>query len=211
MARMSLTTFLFNDCVDSVTRTTRLAKYLEEPGGRDYHWAAKHAASRLFEEDIPYDQAVAEVMTNMTRAHQRADNQEALKAIHSWKQANPGLSHAPPVGEVTGPLGQLTIVLKPTFALERKGAITAYVPWMFKDVRLTPKIAGIGVHLLELGLQAGPYEDWRFALFDTVTKKTFSRTHKNTAEAAHFLIRSQEEQLVAQKSRKSEEQEDRLT
>lgn len=29
-----------------------------------------------------------------------------------------------------------------------------------------------------------------------------TRTHKNTAEAAHFLIRSQEEQLAAQKSKK---------
>ncbi|WP_276309956.1 hypothetical protein [Phenylobacterium kunshanense] len=40
-------------------------------------------------------------------------------------------------------------------------------------------------------------------MFDTVTKKSFSRTHKNTAEAAHFLIRWQEEQLVAQKSKKA--------
>ena len=202
MARMSLTTFLFNDCVDSVTRTTRLAKYVDEPGGRDYHWAAKNAASRLFEDDVPYDQAVAEVMSNMTRAHQRADNQDALKAIYAWKQENPGLAYAPPAGEVSGPLGELTIVLKPAFALERKGTITAYVPWMFKDERLTSNIAGIGVHLLELGLQTGAYQDWRFALFDTVTKKAFSRTHKNTAEAAHFLIRSQEEQLAAQKSKK---------
>lgn len=32
--------------------------------------------------------------------------------------------------------------------------------------------------------------------------KVVARTHKNTAEAAHFLIRSQEEQLAAQKSKK---------
>lgn len=202
MSRMSLTTFLFNDCVDSVTLTTRLAKYAEEPGGRDYHWAAKLGASRLFEDCVPYDQAVAEVMSNMTRMHQRKDNQEALKAIYSWKQENPGTVHSPPAGEVTGPLGELTIVLKPTFALERKGVVTAYVPWMFKDVRLTSNIAGIGVHLLELGLQTGPYCDWRFAMFDTVTRKTFSRTHKNTAEAAHFLMRSQEHQIWTQKSKK---------
>lgn len=202
MVRMSLTTFLFNDCVDSVTRTTRLSKYMEEPGGRDYHWAAKHAASRMFQDDVPYDQAVSEVMTNMTRAHQRADNQEALKGIYAWKQENPGVAYAPPAGEVTGPLGELTILLKPAYALERKGVVTAYVPWMFKDVRLTSNIAGIGVHLLELGLQTGRYRNWQFAMFDTVTKKAFSRTHKHTAEAAHFLIQAQEQQLISLRGKK---------
>lgn len=202
MTRMGLTTFLFNDCVDSVARTTRLAKYADEPGGRDYHWAAKHAAGRLFYDEMPYDQAVAEVMSNMTRPHQRKDNQEALKTIYEWKQENPGSAHAPPAGEITGPQGELTIVLKPTFALEAKGVVTAYVPWMFKDERLTANIAGIGVHLLELGLQKGAFEAWRFALIDTVTGKCFTRTHKNTAEAAHFMVRTQEELLVAQKNKK---------
>lgn len=201
MTRMSLTTFLFNDCVDSVARTARLSKYAEEPGGRDYHWAAKHAASRLFYDDVSYDQAISEVMANMTRPYQRRDNQEALKGLYEWKQQNPGFPHAPPSGDICGPMGELQIVLKPAFAWERKGVVTAYVPWMFKDVRLTANIAGIGVHLLELGLQKGHYEHWRFALFDTVAQKGFSRTHKNTAEAARFMIRTQEELLVSQKNK----------
>jgi hypothetical protein len=199
---MGLTTFLFNDCVDSVTRTTRLAKYADEPGGRDYHWAAKQAASKLFYDDISYDQAVAEVMSNMSRPHQRKDNQDALKTIYAWKLANPGLAHAPPSGQITGPKTELVIVLKPAFALEKKGVVTAYVPWMFKDERLTANIAGIGVHLLELGLQKDAYENWRFALIDTVTGKCFSRTHKNTAQAARFMIRTQEELLIAQMEKK---------
>lgn len=201
MTRMSLTTFLFNDCVDSVTRTTRLAKYADEPGGGDYHWAAKQAASKLFYDDMPYDQAVAEVMSNMTRLYQRKDNQEALKTIYEWKQANPGVAHLPPNGEITGPKGELTIVLKPAFALEKKGVVTAFVPWMFKDERLTANVAGIGVHLLELGLQKGLHEKWRFALIDTVTGKCFARTHKNTAQAALFMLRTQEELLIAQKAK----------
>jgi len=82
MTRMGLVAFLFNDCIDSVTRTTRLAKYADEPGGQDYHWAAKLAAEKLFLEDMPYDQAVSEVMGNISRAHQRKDNQDALKTLH---------------------------------------------------------------------------------------------------------------------------------
>jgi hypothetical protein len=203
MTRMSLTTFLFNDCVDSVERTTRLAKYADDPGGGDYHWAAKQAASKLFYEDMPYDRAVAEVMSNMTRPYQRKDNQEALKTIYEWKRVNPGIAYAPPAGEIIGPKGELIVVLKPAFALKQKGIITAYVPWMFKDERLTANIAGIGVHLLELGLKRDAREEWRFALIDTVTGKCFVRTHKNTAEAALFMIRTQEELLLEQKKRKA--------
>lgn len=35
-----------------------------------------------------------------------------------------------------------------------------------------------------------------------VCSQASTRTHKNTAEVAHFLIRSQDEQLVSQKSKK---------
>lgn len=202
MTRMGLTTFLYNDWVDSVTRTSRLAKYAFDPGGGDYHWAAKQAAAKLFYEDMPFDQAVAEVMSNMTRPHQRKDNQDALKTIYDWKLAHPGVAHAPPHGEHPAPKGELVITLKPAFALEEKGIVTAYVPWMFKDVRLTPKLAGIGVHLLQLALKKGEHKDWRFALIDTVTGKCFNRTHKDTAEAADFMVRTQEEMLLVQWAKK---------
>ena len=203
MTRMSLTTFLYNDCVDSVARTTRLSKYADDPGGGDYHWAAKLGASKMFYDDMPYDQAVAESMSNMTRDYQRKDNQDALKMIHTWKLNHPGSAHAPPVGEIKGPQGELVVVLKPTFALEQKGVITAYVPWMFKDERLSPNVAGIGVHLLERGLKKGNYASWKFALIDTSTGKCFFRTHKHTIEAANFIIRTQEEILVVKKNRKA--------
>lgn len=199
MTRMGLTTFLYNDWVDSVTRTSRLAKYAFDPGGGDYHWAAKQAAGKLFADDLPYDQAVAEVMANMSRAYQRKDNQDALKTIYDWKLAHPGKAHTPPVGEVEAPQGELAVTLRPVFALEKKGVVTAYVPWMFKEARLTPKLAGIGVHLLEQGLQIDNHEAWRFAMIDTVNGKCFSRTHKDTAEAAAFMLRTQEEVILAQK------------
>lgn len=203
MTRMDLATFLYNDWVDSCTRTSRIAKYAFDPGGGDYHWAAKQAASKLFYEDMTFDQAVSEVMSNMTRPHQRKDCQNALKSIYDWKMAHPGVAYLPPSGEITGPKGELSVGLRPAFAIEQKGVVTAYVLWMFKDVRLEPKLAGIGVHLLELGLQHDAYENWRFAIMDTVNGKCFSRTHKDTAEAAQFMIRTQEEMLIAQKSKKN--------
>lgn len=202
MTRMGLPTFLFNDWVDSVTRTSRIAKYAFDPGGGDYHWAAKQAAAKLFYNDMAYDQAVAEVMSNMNRSHQRQDNQAALKTIYEWKLAHPGIAHMPPSGEIPGPAGELIVTLRPAFALQEKGITTAYVPWMFKEVRLESKLAGIGVHLLEQGLKHGVYKDWRFALIDTVSGKCFNRTHKDTAEAAAFMMRTQEEMLLAQKAKK---------
>lgn len=203
MTRMGLPTFLFNDWVDSVTRTSRIAKYASDPGGGDYHWAAKQAAAKIFSEDMPYDQAVAEVMANMTRDHQRRDCQTSLKNIYDWKLANPGRARTPPTGEICGPKGELTVTLRPTFALEQKGTTTAYVLWMFKEVRLESKLAGIGVHLLEQGLKHGQRRNWRFALMDTINGKCFARTHKDTAEAADFMIRTQEEMLIAQKNKKA--------
>ena len=201
MTRMGLVAFLFSDCLDSVSRTTRLAKYADDPGGRDYHWAAKLGAMKVFADDMSYDQAVAETMTNMTRSHQRLDNQEALKALHTWKVQNPGVSKMPPSGEVKGPKGELVISLKPTFAVERKGVTTAYVTWMFKDVRLTAQVASIGVHLLEIGLRKDEFVGWRFALIDTVSSKSFWRTHKHSAEAAQFAIRTTEEVIIAHRKK----------
>ena len=202
MTRMGLVAFLYSDCLDSVSRTTRLAKYAADPGGRDYHWAAKLGASKLFGEDMPYDQVIGEVMPNMTRLTQRSDNQQALKSLYDWKLKNIGAAKEPPVGELSGPQGELIIVLKPAFALERKGVTTAYVPWMFKDTRLTPQVASIGVHLLELALQKDEHASWRFALIDTGTQKCYNRTHKNSAEAAIFAVRTTEEALLAQKAKK---------
>ena len=109
----------------------------------------------------------------------------------------------PPIGEVSGPKKELSIILRPAFALERKGVTTALVPWMFKEVRLSSQVAGIGVHLLELGLQHGEYTHWKFGLIDTVSGKCFTRTHKHTAEAARFAVRTQEEMLLAQKLKKA--------
>lgn len=203
MTRMGLPAFLLNDWVDSVTRTSRIGKYATEPGGRDYHWAAKQAATKLFNDDAPYDQAVSEVMANMKVPHQRKDNQDALKTIYDWKLKHPGTAHAPPNGELTGPQGVLTISLRPVWALEEKGVVTAYVPWMFKDVRLESKLAGIGVHLLELKLQHERYAHWRFAMIDTVSGKCFHRTHKATPGAAQFMIRTQEEMLISQMKKKA--------
>lgn len=203
MTRMGLVAFLYSDCLDSVSRTTRLAKYAADPGGRDYHWAAKLGASKLFEDDMPYDQVVGEVMPNMTRPTQRSDNQHALKALYDWKLNNAGIYKKPPSGELSGPKGELIITLKPSFAVEKKGVTTAYVPWMFKDTRLTPQVASIGVHLLELALQKDDYATWKFALIDTGTQKCYSRTHKNSAEAAIFAVRTTEEALLAQKAKKA--------
>ena len=202
MTRMSLTTFLFHDCLDSVTRTTKLAQYAE-PGGRDYFWAAKLAASQIFLEDKSFDQAVGDVMLNMTKAHQRQDNHDALKGMYDWKLANPGNAHVPPVGEFSGPKDELIITLKPAFALEKKGVITAFVPWMYKDERLTSHVAGMGVHLMEVILQKNEYANWRFAMIDTVAGKVFNKTHKHTAAAAATCVRTQEETIIAHKASKA--------
>ncbi|TFW10887.1 hypothetical protein EGY25_14370 [Brevundimonas intermedia] len=203
MTRMGLVAFLFSDCLDSVSRTTRLAKYADDPGGRDYHWAAKLGAQKMFGDDVSYDQAVADTMSKISRSHQRLDNQEALKGLYGWKIANPGVGKEPPSGELAGPKGELIVSLKPCFAVERKGVTTAYVPWMFKEVRLTAQVASIGVHLLEVGLQKDAYSNWRFALIDTVTQKCFWRTHKHSAKAANFAIRTTEEILIAQRVKKA--------
>lgn len=81
MTRMSLTTFLYHDRLDSVSRTTRLSQYAG-PGGGDYYWAAKQAAQKVFLEGMPFDQAVGNVMMNMHKPKQRQDNHDALKALY---------------------------------------------------------------------------------------------------------------------------------
>ncbi len=202
MTRMSLTTFLFHDCLDSVARTRKLAQYAE-PGGRDYFWAAKRAAGQIFLDDKSFDQAVGDVMMNMSKAHQRQDNHDALKGMYNWKLANPGKAHQPPVGELAGPQNELIVTLRPTFALEKKGVITTYVPWMYKDERLTSAVAGMGIHLMELILQQNAYSDWRFAMIDTVAGKIFTKTHKHTAEAVMASLKTQEEIIIAHKAKKA--------
>lgn len=199
MVRMSLTTFLYNDVVDSVTQTDRLERRVNGKGkGGDYYWAAKLAAAKMFEEEMSYDQAISEVMVNMTVPTQRLDNQSALKVLNDFRLAQGGAARVPPRGEIVAPLNILSVQLEPTFAIETKGKVTAYVPWMFKDDRLTAKIAGVGIHLLQTELAYGDYADWRFAMIDTVTGVTFRKTHKNTAEAANRMLRSQEENLANQ-------------
>ncbi|WP_296177919.1 hypothetical protein [uncultured Brevundimonas sp.] len=196
---MSLTTFLYNDIVDSVTLTDRLeSRATGTSKGGDYYWAAKQAANKMFHEDMSYDQAISEVMANMTKSKQRTDNQNVLKTLHEFRLANPGEAQAPPSGEITGPLKILTITLKPAFAIKKAGKVTAYIPWMFKEERLTAKIASVGIHMLKTELAHGEFANWRFSMIDTINGETFSRTHKNTAEAAETMLRSQEALLAMQ-------------
>lgn len=193
MPRMNLTTFLANDAADSVTKTSKILKYVDSPGGADYYWALKAAAKKMFLDGEPYDQAVG-VMANMTVNHQRVDNQTALLAAHQWKLANPGEAVAPPSGSISGPKGELIIKLEPAWAVRRKGIVEAYVPWTFKHERIARPVAGMGVWLLESGLQHDDYESWRFYLIDLITGKRFGRDciTKSTAIATMSALETQE-------------------
>ncbi|NGM52198.1 hypothetical protein G5B46_21530 [Caulobacter sp. 602-2] len=190
---MNLTTFLANDAADSATKTSKILKYVDRPGGADYYWALKSAAKKMFLDGEPYDQAVG-VMANMTVDHQRLNNQQALKAAYDWKIQNPGEALPPPSGSVSAPKGELTIKLEPAWAIKRKGKFEAYVPWTFKNERLSRPTAGIGIWLLESGLQHDDYENWDFYLIDLVTKKRFGRSciTKSTALATMSALEAQE-------------------
>jgi len=198
MTRMGLVTFLANDCVDSVARTSRLSKYAL-PGGGDYHWAVKKGAEEIFVNEASYDEAVSEVMGNMTKSTQRLHSQAALKSLYEWKLSHPGTYVPAPSGNFVGPKGELIIRLDPSFACVSGGKSTAYVLWLFKELRLTPQVAGMGVHLLQSALGVGEHSNWRFALLDVPAGKVFSRTHKNTASAVEFAVRTQEELLLSVK------------
>jgi len=151
----------------------------------------------MFMEGMGYDQAVSTTMANMTVDHQRNHNQLALKQLHQWKMAKPGDAISPPVGEISAPLGALIVKLEPEFALQYKGKKTAYAAWALKDTRLTSKVAGMGIHLLELGLQKEEFHDWKFCMIDVVTGECFKRCHKGTAQAVEFALRTQEELLIS--------------
>ncbi len=197
MTRMDLVTFLANDVADSVLKTTRLSKYTSSTSGSDYYWALKKGAAKVFLDGLSYDQAVSVVMSNMTVPHQRSHNQLALKALYSWKLANPGEPLDPPIGAFAGPKGELIIKLEPAFGLCIKGKKTAFVPWPLKDFRLNAKVAGMGIYLLEQGLKKGDYADWKFCMIDLVSGDVFNRTHKDTAKAVDFALRTQEELLIS--------------
>ncbi len=193
MPRMNLTTFLANDVADSVTKTSKILKYIDTPGGSDYYWALKAAAKKMFLDDEPYDQAVG-VMANMTVSHQRIDNQTALKAAHKWKLANPGEAVPPPAGLISGPQGELVVKLEPAWAIKRKGVVEAYVPWTFKHERISRPVAGMGVYLLEMGLQHDEFENCRFFLIDLVASKRYGNSciTRATAAATHSALETQE-------------------
>jgi hypothetical protein len=199
-----LQTFLANDLSDSVTKANRLGKYTTTPGGGDYWWGAKQAARRMINDGESYDQAVA-AFSAMTVPHQHKDNQELCQRIYQWKLK--GASFAPvtdemPTAEIAAPQGKLIVKLEPNFAVSRKGIVEAYALWTFKELRLTPKVAGMGIHLMELGLQHDDRADWRFFLLDTVTLERFghSKIGASTADAALFALRTQEELLLASKA-----------
>jgi hypothetical protein len=201
MTRMMLQTFLANDLSDSVTKSNRLGKYASAPGGGDYWWGAKEAARRIVNDGESYDEAVGSFAA-MSVAHQLRDNQELAHRIYQWKLAQPAfkrVTNEMPNAEVAGPLGKLIVKLEPNFAVWRKGNVEAYVLWTFKELRLTPKVAGIGVHLLELGLQHDLQSSWKFYLLDTITLERFghSKIVSGTAAATQFALRTQEELLLA--------------
>jgi len=198
---MHLTTFLANDLTDSVTRAGKLAKYAESPGGSDYYWGFRLAARRLFLEDVPFDEAVG-VMARMTVDHQRAANQEALRNLYRWKLGNPGISVEPPTGEIAGPKGSLIVRLDPAFAITRKGVTEAYVPWLYKDLRLPRAVGGMGVFLLELGLQTGEFENWKFYVMDFATMSRFGHgaIARSTGRAVVSALQAQEDLYLAAKA-----------
>jgi hypothetical protein len=204
MPRMMLQTFLANDLADSVAKATRLSKYNATPGGGDYWWGAKEAARRILNDDESYDQAVG-AFANMSKPQQAKDNQDLAFRIYQWKLKNkdtsPVLSEMPHA-EIAGPKGELVVKLEPNFAVVRKGKIDAYVMWTFKDLRLSSRVAGMGIHLLELGLQHDERADWSFYILDTVTLKRFghSSISSGTASATQFALRTQEELLLAHKA-----------
>lgn len=204
MTRMMLQTFLANDLSDSVTKANRLGKYASTPGGGDYWWGGKLAAKRMINDGESYDQAVGSFAA-MTVAHQHKDNQDLAHRIYHWKLKNAGLTPVTaemPAAEVAAPQGKLIVKLEPNFAVYRKGVVEAYTLWTFKELRLTPKVAGMGVHLLELGLQHDERADWIFYLLDTVTLERFGhgKIGRGTASATLFALRTQEELLLSTKA-----------
>lgn len=204
MTRMMLQTFLANDLSDSVTKANRLSKYTSSPGGGDYWWGAKQAARRMINDAESYDQAVA-AFSAMTVPHQHSDNQKLCQRIYQWKLKNADLVPVVdemPTAEIAAPQGELVVKLEPNFAVVRKGVVEAYTLWTFKELRLTSKVAGMGIHLLELGLQHDARADWRFYLLDAVTLERFghSKIGAGTAAATLFALRTQEELLLSHKA-----------
>lgn len=203
MTRMLLQTFLANDLVDSVTKASRLSKY-GSPGGSDYWWGVKQAARRMINDGESYDQAVG-CMSNMSVHHQLKDNQDFTFKLYQWKLAhgtfNP-VAMIMPIAEVAGPKGELVVKLEPNFAIKRKGVVEAYVLWTFKELRLTSKVARMGIHMLELALQHDAFENWKFFILDVTTGEKFGRRSisAGTPAAVAFALRTQEELLVSGKA-----------
>jgi len=194
MPRINLTTFLFNDSVDSVEKARRLGKYANDPGGGDYYWGAKEAAKKLFGEDAPYDAAIA-VMANISQPTRRTDNELALRNLYAWKLKHPGVAIPTPVGTAKGPQGELIVTLRPAYGWLSKAKHEAYVLWTYKDVRLSSRLAGMGVYLLELHLRHGPFANMDFYILDVETGRRFGRRaiSKDTPIATVMALQYQEE------------------
>lgn len=194
MPRIKLTTFLFNDSVDSVEKSRRMGKYVSDPGGSDYYWGVAEGARRLFLEGQPYDAAVA-ALDNMSVDHKRQDNKAALFELYRWKLRHPGSPLPVPVGEVKGPAGELVVMLKPAYAWQTKGRKAAYVLWTYKDFRLSSHLAGIGVHFLEKQLRIGNFAGYDFYLLDLENCRRFGRScvSSSTPRAAEMALKYQED------------------
>jgi hypothetical protein len=200
MPRIKLTTFLFNDSVDSVEKSRRMGKYVSDPGGSDYYWGVAEGAKRLFADEQPYDRAVA-ALDNITVEHKRQDNKSALLRLYQWKLGHAGFPLPVPVGEIMGPGGELVVTLKPAYAWQTKTQKAAYVLWTYKDVRLTAPLAGIGVYFLEQQLRTGNFSDYDFYLLDLATCRRFGRSaiSAGTPRAAMMALKYQEDLYLAAK------------
>ena len=143
MPTVSLTSFLKILTKGTPQKVQEYSKYLT-PGGYDFYWQLKAAATNLTVGGQPFDQCVQPI-NQIKREVERKHNFEGLKALNKWI-AGRGTNlkfFKPPQVKCSSPKGLLQVRLEPEFGLIEHEKRQMILLWNSKAADLKAVVAGL--------------------------------------------------------------------
>jgi hypothetical protein len=170
--QIALTTFLKLLTRGTPEKVGEYSKYLS-PGGYDYYWSLKAAASELTINGKPLGECEAQIKGSVRRASELEHNLSGLNSLAKWVAVQKGAFFKPPHAICWSPKKHLGVKLEPEFGLKTSEGSRIITLWNAKTSELSQRVAGVGIYLMKQHLRLDGHPNCEFSIFDLRKQRSF--------------------------------------
>jgi hypothetical protein len=170
--QIALTTFLKLLTKGTPQKASEYSKYLS-PGGYDYYWSLKDAASDHTVNGKSIDECEAQIRRSVSRPSELEHNLVGLKSLAKWAAAQKGTFFRPPHTICWSPKKQLGIKLEPEIGLKTADGTRVITLWNTKTSDLSQTMAGAGIYLMKRHLHLDDCLNCEFSILDLRKGRSF--------------------------------------